>query len=567
MLKELKDKLIEEKVIRWSDKGQRYKRTSSWKSFISEESLSKINDLIPLYSSEIEFWYCLCYDIDINSQELICPVCKTNRRKFANKKYNTTCSGCSANANPQKIEKYKELLRAKPEEEKQLIYNKVKETQLSKYGSLGFNQWGKVKATKLEKYNDENYNNRDKCKETCLVKYGAKSNLVKYATNQTKESIEKGNKTRKNTVLEKYGVNSCFEIPGFNDKAQKTKKIKISKFESDNDCILQSTIIEKYGQGWKSIDNELEYIYDDNHHKYLTKESVQKVENYWLHIDGRPIQYRSNLEQEICDFLSEHDIPYIKNCRNVLINDNNRFYELDIYSEDYKIAIEVNGTYWHSDLFKDRYYHERKSKIAESQNIRLIHIYEHEWNNLKIRPILKSLILIAFNKLSSRIYARKCEIREISNKEAKVFNEQNHLQGHRNAQITYGLFYNNELVQLMSFSKTKYNKNLKEDNSWEIIRGCPGSNNIVVGGVSKLLKHFIKNNSPKNIFSYCDFNKFDGRSYEASGMKFIGYTGPDKKWVVNGQVINRSPKNYQQLKKSAQAVIWGSGSKKYLLTF
>ena len=30
------------------------------------------------------------------------------------------------------------------------------------------------------------------------------------------------------------------------------------------------------------------------------------------------------------------------------------------------------------------------------------------------------------------------------------------------------------------------------------------------------------------IFSYCDFNKFDGHGYEAIGMKYIGNTGPDK---------------------------------------
>ena len=60
--------------------------------------------------------------------------------------------------------------------------------------------------------------------------------------------------------------------------------------------------------------------------------------------------------------------------------------------------------------------------------------------------------------MPNRIYARKCTIKQISNGEAKPFNEENHLQGHRNAQITYGLFYKGELVQLMSFSKTRYNR-------------------------------------------------------------------------------------------------------------
>lgn len=150
------------------------------------------------------------------------------------------------------------------------------------------------------------------------------------------------------------------------------------------------------------------------------------------------------------------------------------------------------------------------------------------------------------------------------NREAKSFNEATHLQGHRNAQVTYGLFYKDELVQLMSFSRTKYNKNLKDENSWEIIRGCPGSNNIVIGGVSKLFSHFVKDYNPSIVFSYCDFNKFNGRSYEELGMKFIGYTGYDLKYIINGKVYNRQHGNYKNIKDTIDARIYGAGSKKYL---
>ena len=147
-------------------------------------------------------------------------------------------------------------------------------------------------------------------------------------------------------------------------------------------------------------------------------------------------------------------------------------------------------------------------------------------------------------------------------------NEKIHLQGHRNAQVTYGLFYNNTLVQLMSFSKTKYNRNLTSNNDWEIIRGCPGSNNIVVGGVSKLFKHFIDEYKPTKVFSYCDFNKFNGKSYEALGMSFIGYTGPDLHWwLKTGEVVPRRPSKHNEYKSMAYAQIWGAGSKKYEIIF
>ena len=155
-----------------------------------------------------------------------------------------------------------------------------------------------------------------------------------------------------------------------------------------------------------------------------------------------------------------------------------------------------------------------------------------------------------------------------------MFNDKHHLQGHRNAQVTYGLFYNNELVQLMSFSKSRYNKNLKDNNSWEIIRGCPGSNNIVVGGVSKLFKHFVKEYNPSTVFSYCDFNKFDGKGYVALGMKYIGDTGPDLNWILKLEnlkstiedkyiVVPRSPSKHKQLSEQSCGKFYGSGSMKF----
>lgn len=139
-------------------------------------------------------------------------------------------------------------------------------------------------------------------------------------------------------------------------------------------------------------------------------------------------------------------------------------------------------------------------------------------------------------------------------------NDKVHLQNHRNAKVTYGLFYNDKLVQLMSFSKRK--KGL--DTDWEIIRGCPGSNNIVIGGVSKLFKHFVKDYNPTSVFSYCDFNKFNGKSYEELGMKFIGNTGPDLSYIVNGQIYKRQYSNYKNIKDKVDYRIWGAGSKKYL---
>lgn len=47
-------------------------------------------------------------------------------------------------------------------------------------------------------------------------------------------------------------------------------------------------------------------------------------------------------------------------------------------------------------------------------------------------------------------------------------------------------------------------------------------------------------------------------------MMFGGYTGPDKYWILDGQMIRRNPNQYQYYKEHVDGVLYGSGSKKYV---
>lgn len=397
-------------------------------------------------------------------------------------------------------------------------------------------------------------------KATCLKKYG-----VEFASRgqEVKDKFKK-------TCEERYGVDSYSKSDEFKERRVKINEEKVK------------TALGHYGvPHYKQVGLSKEYLHAiESKQSFLNFfESLRPVDTaeeaakrlgcpsyliyYWIKKYGLEdnIKRRTHVssgENDICSFLSELGVAYRKSDRESLGNGQ----EIDIYCPKFHIGIEFNGVYWHSELFKSKKYHFEKTILAASRGIRLIHVYENEWNFNKEK--IKEFLRIIFGKVEKRIYARKCEIREITNKEARPFNEKTHLQGHRNAQVTCGLFYEGELVQLMSFSKTKYNKNLKGDNCWEIIRGCPGSNNIVVGGVGKLFSYFVKKYAPDQVFSYCDFNKFDGKSYEAIGMKFVGYTGPDKSYVTLGSVIKRNPKKYKENVKNSETAIWGAGSKKYL---
>lgn len=358
---------------------------------------------------------------------------------------------------------------------------------------------------------------------------------------------------------------------------------KINKTEEDRKQQRVKTSIDRYGipnpgqANYTNLGKQL--IYNQDASILWLKENYQKYDTFQIAIlfgcSPSSIRYwaqrynlypyiktsKSHYEKEIKAYLISLGITNIESNRRDLLPSG---LEIDIYLPDFKLGIEFNGDYWHSSLYKEKKYHYNKSIEAEKAGIHLVHIWEHEWEDPHKQELLKTMLSLFTNHISNKIYARQCEVRELTNVEAKPFNNANHLQGHRNAQITYGLFYKDQLVQLMSFSKTKYNRNLKGSNDWEIIRGCPGSLNLVVGGVSKLFAHFVKEQNPDKVFSYCDFNKFTGVSYEKLGMKFIGYTGPDKKWLLEEGVIPRQPKKYKELKARAIAEIWGAGSKKYI---
>lgn len=214
----------------------------------------------------------------------------------------------------------------------------------------------------------------------------------------------------------------------------------------------------------------------------------------------------SDLEEEVFNFVNE--IEYSKQSDRTILKGR----ELDIYVPSKKLAIEYNGLYWHSDLYKESNYHLKKTIDCRDKGIQLIHIFEDEWVNKKeiVKSRLKNLL-----GGSTRIYARKCILKEVSTKDKTKFLEENHIQGAVGSNINLGLYFNGELVSIMTFGKLR--KNLGQshkDGSWELLRFCNKLNTSVVGGAGKLLKYFETNYSPKNIISYADLRWSQGNLYE-----------------------------------------------------
>lgn len=224
----------------------------------------------------------------------------------------------------------------------------------------------------------------------------------------------------------------------------------------------------------------------------------------------------------------EKDIyEYIKNYTNNIILHNRsvlKGLEIDIYLPDYNIAIEINGDYWHSTVFKTEYYHQQKTIACAKKGIRLIHIFEYEIinNREKIYNFLNNIL-----NTSEKIYANKTKVEEIDTEIYRRFIEKYHLSGYANAQIKLGLFFNNTIIGVAAFDKPRFT----DKYDYELIRLAYKNNIKVVGGTEKLLKAFIKKYNPKSILSYCDITKFNGDAYIRCGFTYINITKPNYVWV------------------------------------
>ncbi len=229
---------------------------------------------------------------------------------------------------------------------------------------------------------------------------------------------------------------------------------------------------------------------------------------------------KSYSEIHIGDYISKFGIDVVRSERGL-------GFELDIYLPEYDIAIEFNGLYHHSERFKSKEYHLNKTLVCEKNNIKLIHIWEDEWdyNN----KIVKSILLNRLYKISNKIYARCCKIDIIKDNETiKNFLNCNHIDGYCGSYINIGLYHNNDLVFIMCFNKKKS----KEKNIYELIRFCNKTDYIVVGAVSKLFKFFIKNYEYDKIISYSDYRMFIGGVYEKLGFVKKSLSKPNYYWIV-----------------------------------
>lgn len=340
-----------------------------------------------------------------------------------------------------------------------------------------------------------------------------------YTPEEKIERKKHGVESRKQTIIKKYGYVASFQNKEilakakatryknwFNQRIEQLSNISIPLFK------FEEYVGSKKVHDWKCV--KCNSVFTDS----ISNGSNPRCENCYP-------KTVSNGQQEIIDFIREVSPEVV-----IRVNDRRELYplEIDIFLPELKLGIEYNGLYWHSekiDVFTKEHLLE-KTKIGMEKDIKIIHIFEDEWQNKC--EIVKSRLKSLLGK-SKKVFARKCLIKEVSTKDERNFLFENHIQNWAVSSVRLGLYMDGEIQAIMTFSKSRFNKEIE----WELLRYCSKINTTIVGGASKLLSHFVKNKMPQSIISYADRRWSTGNLYKQLGFLESGFSTPNYSYIKN----------------------------------
>lgn len=379
--------------------------------------------------------------------------------------------------------------------------------------------------------------------------------FLQYCSNKCKwDNNDKIQETKRNTCMEKYGSINVLASEFGRDKIIKTN---LEKYGVDNYTKTDEYKLSVVGRThsdetkFKIKDSHRQKFYNSFQFRYkhckplFTIDEYDGVKGYkqykWLcyKCNKEFISSCDNGSSPVCDhcspvgtkhelvvrnYLDSLDVPFEYNYRKILPSGK----ELDVYIPTLNLGIEISGLRWHSTINPayNKVDHISKHNECESIGIRLITLFDDEFYEKK--RLVLSRIKNAVEKVSRSIYARKCEIVEVSRDDCQKFLNKYHIQGSIWGSYRYGLKYKNRLVAVMTFNENRYaTGKTRIDNVYELGRYCTVSNFKIVGGAGKLFKHFIKTVNPLEIYSYCDKRWNSGNVYESIGMKYVKDTPPN----------------------------------------
>jgi len=380
----------------------------------------------------------------------------------------------------------------------------------------------KAVNTNLKKYGHinpmRNKNIKEKLKKTNLERFGVTAPAKNH---KIMEKI-------KNTNLKKYGTEQYFQSDRHKEKR---KQVLLTNF----DKLINS---EKFKDKYMPLFTKNEYKGVVGHKYWIQCLTCQTKFKFDLNKGRYPKcptcfpSSRSKGEHEIFEFLINY-IDHIQiNTRE--ITDSNS--EFDLFLPNHKLAIEYNGLFWHSELYlkRNQNYHINKSLKCFKKKIKLIHIFEDEWQNKQ--DIVKDLLIRNINKLPYSINSKDCEIKKVNNNESIEFLNTHHIKGFDNSiKDSFGLYCDNYLTSIMSFD------------GHNLLRYCEYTGVKIVNSFETLLNYAIQKLKTSKIAVNIDLRFENGKNYKKHGFEYVEYIEPQYYYLKHGTICRYS---FEELKES-----------------
>lgn len=217
-------------------------------------------------------------------------------------------------------------------------------------------------------------------------------------------------------------------------------------------------------------------------------------------------------------------------------------YSVDMVIREKGIAIDYNGLYWHSERYRDSWYHKWKIDLCkEETGLELYYIWEDDYKNKReiVLSWVRNLLGVSNSK---KVNARDCIIDEtILGNEGEAFLNGYHIQGSAGAMCRYlGLRTSDgELVALMGY--------IYNTDGVNIVRYCTSCN--VRGGFSKLLSHLeymSREEGYDTVYTFSDNSISRGGLYKSCGFTVSKELKPDYSYLAKGERVHKF--NYRKVR-------------------
>ncbi len=213
-------------------------------------------------------------------------------------------------------------------------------------------------------------------------------------------------------------------------------------------------------------------------------------------------------------------------------------------------------------------------RMREEGGVKTIFLFEDRW---RFNREVVSKRLLAHLGRGGSLFARNCIVSTLPSDMTSSFLDRYHSYGATDYKYSYGLFSKGrgeEPIAVATFSAPrKMNRDGVLLDSYEWIRYASLPDIRVVGGMGKLMQHFIDEVSPQEIMSYSDLEWSEGDVYLKLGFDKVEEKPPIS-FMVNRLTMERiseqkilRDRKYRSLPNSKEEFIRISnlGSTKYLL--